>query len=164
MSRSSLRKLILVGAIAALSAWLAIDTFLPAAGPAQARAATPDVARIPEIVGELLPEAASTIPEAELAERRLLAAAPWPADPFFRTATTRKHGGETRHEQAPASGANRPYVLSATVSGERPLAMINGTVLSVGDRLGDGSTITAIDNYAVTLQGPQGPWVLELSE
>jgi len=164
MSRSSLRKLILGAAIAALSVWYAIDTFLPTAGPAKARAARADVAKIPEIAEEPPPAAASTIPETELAERRSLAAAPWPADPFFRTAAPRQHGGETGHEQAPASRANQPYVLSATISGERPLAMINGTVLTVGDRLGDGSTITAIDNYAVTLQGSQGSWVLELSQ
>ena len=102
--------------------------------------------------------------EAELAERQLLLAAPWPADPFFRDVATRKHGGNSGDVHTPASRADQPYVLSATISGERPLAMINGTVLAVGDRLGDGSTITAIDNCAVTLQGPQGPWVLELSE
>lgn len=163
MGHSSLRKLILGGAIAALGAWYAIDTFLPGAGPAKAGAATADVAKIPEIGDEPLPAVASRIPEAELAERRLLSAAPWPANPFFR-AGTRKRGGEHGHEHTPASGTEQRYVLSATISGEKPLAMINGTVLSMGDRLGDGSMITAIDDYAVTLQGPQGPWVLELSE
>jgi hypothetical protein len=55
-------------------------------------------------------------------------------------------------------------VLTATVSGERPLAMINGRVLSVGNRLEDGSIITGIDEYAVRLRGSQGPWILRLPE
>jgi hypothetical protein len=55
-------------------------------------------------------------------------------------------------------------VLNGVLSGTKPLAMINGLVVTVGDRLADGSVITAIDSRSVTLQGPQGPWTLELAK
>jgi hypothetical protein len=165
MNRSGLRKLILGAAIAALSAWVGLEQLLPGTGPAQAGAAPAAAVAQQALLGELSAPAEATIPPAELAARRQLAAGPWPRDPFFRFTAPRHGGADGQPDTAARGAAVQPrYVLSATLGGEKPLAMINGTVMSVGDRLGDGSTITAIDNYAVTLQGPQGPWILRLSE
>jgi hypothetical protein len=161
MNRSNLRKLILGGAIAALGVWYVLGQLLPGIGPAKAGAATVDAAAVCEVADESLALVVST-DAPELDQRRLLAAAPWPANPFFRAAA----GEPEAHRQGRAAvSATEPrYALTATLSGEQPLAMINGEVLSIGDRLGDGSTITAINDWAVSLQGPHGPWILRLSE
>jgi len=162
MNRSGLRKLILGGVIAALSAWYGLRQFLGDAAPSQAEAATADVTDIEEIVGQWSTSASPTIPPAGPRARGLLAAAAWPADPFFRLATPEQTPG--RPEETPHSEIGPRFLLNAIISGQRPLAMINGTVHSVGARLADGSTIIAIGEYAVSLQGPHGPWTLRLSE
>lgn len=162
MNRSGLRKLTLGGAIAALSTWYGLRQFLADVAPAEAEATTVAATDIDEIVGQLSTPPAPTISPAELRERGLLAAAAWPANPFFRFAAPEQaQGGQ---EQTAHSEIGPRFLLNAIISGEQPLAMINGTVHSVGDHLADGSTITAIDEYAVTLQGPHGPWTLRLSE
>ena len=162
MSRSSLRKLILGSAIAALGVWYALEHVPTGAGPAEARAATTNAASLDEIVRELSPPTASLTPLDELEERRVLAAAPWPADPFFHFVAP-EHEGHGR-ERTTISDTRPRFALTATMGGDHPLAIINGTVLSIGDQLADGSKITAIDDYAVKLQGPYGPWILKLSE
>ena len=162
MSRSGVRKLILGSAIAGLSLWYGLRQHLTGAGPSVAEATTADAMNIDEILGALSPAAVTAEMQAELRERRLLAGAAWPADPFFKLTASEQQ--PDRQEQA-ADGAIGPrFLLKAIMSGERPLAMINGTVCAIGDRLADGSTIIAIDDYTVTLQGPQGPWLLKLSE
>jgi hypothetical protein len=162
MSRSRLRKLILGAAIAALSAWYELGQLLTGAGPSEAGAMTAGTIDADSVVGAMWFPTTPPFPQAELRERSRLTEAAWPADPFFR-------GGVGGREPSGESGVMvgetdfRP-LLTAILQGDEPLAMINGAVLSVGDRLADGSTITAIDDYKVRLQGPQGPWILRLSE
>lgn len=162
MNRSGLRKLILGSAIAALSLWYGLRQHLTGAGPSVAEATTAEVMNIDEILGALSPVAVTAEMQAELRERRLLAEAAWPADPFFKF--TAPDQQQVQQEQAVDGAMGPRFLLKAIMSGERPLAMINGTVCAVGDRLADGSTIIAIDDCTVTLKGPQGPWLLRLSE
>jgi hypothetical protein len=160
MNRNGLRKVILGGVIAALSTWYGLRQFLGDAAPSPADAAATDVTDIEMIVGQL--STAATIPQPAPPEPAPPAATPWPADPFFRFAAPERAQG--RQVQTSPSASGPRFLLNAIISGQRPLAMINGTVHSVGERLADGSTIVAIGEYAVTLQGPQGPWTLELPE
>ncbi len=158
MSRDRLRKLVLGGAVAVLGAWIVLPRVWSGLGPTTAQAA-PTEASVDE------PNAAAAVPEgapveyvADLAE---WVSAPWPDDPFRVTPTTAEDDQPKVDAASPA--AYRP-VLSAILSGATPQALIDGQVFKVGDRLADGSVIAAIEDLRVTLQGPQGPWLLELPE
>jgi len=89
-------------------------------------------------------------------------AAVWPRDPFFRFADPGA-GEETRAGPADPRPTAR-FALSAVLSGSPPLALINGRVVAVGDRLADGSIVVAIDADSVTLEGSQGSWTLRLRD
>lgn len=165
MDPSGYRKLVFGCAIAGLSIWYGISQLLPEAGPAQAEATTGESVATEEVLAEWSAPAPATS-EARLRELRILAATDWPEDPFFRTVSA--HPAESREdvqEREPSRGTGQPrLVLNAIISGAKPLAMIDGLVVAIGDQLADGSVITAIDTYSVTLQRPQGPWILRLSE
>jgi hypothetical protein len=151
-------------AIAGLGIWLGVSQLFPDAGPAEARA---EVAGL-EVADEILAEFSGSKPPFSptlLREWRVLAAADWPADPFFRQHSPLLEENAEAQGRVREPSVERPrLVLNAIVSGAKPLAMINGLVVLVGDRLADGSVITAIEDYVVRLEGPQGPWTLRLSE
>lgn len=166
MSPSGYRKLVFGSAIAGLSIWYGVSQLLPGTGPAQAEAATGESVAIDEVFAELS-AATPVISEARLREQRILAAADWPENPFFHPVSARpvESREDAEEEGEPSRGGEQPrFVLNAIISGTEPLAMINGLVVAIGDQLADGSVITAIDTYSVTLQRPQGPWILRLSE
>jgi hypothetical protein len=166
MDASGYRKLVFGCAIAGLSLWYGISQLVPGAGPAPAEATTGESVAIEEVLaGWSVPAPATS--EAWLREQATLAATDWPEDPFFGAVSA--HLAESREdaEEAgePSRGTEQPrFVLNAIISGAEPLAMIDGLIVAVGYQLADGSVITAIDTYSVTLQRPQGPWILRLSE
>ena len=166
MNPSRYRKLVFGCAIAGLSIWYGISQLLPGVGPAQSEATTGESVAIDEVLAGLSVATPATS-TARLREQRILAAADWPQDPFFHpiSAYPVESREDAEEEHGPSRGAEQPrLVLIAIISGAEPLAMIDGLVVAIGDQLADGSVITAIDTYSVTLQRPQGPWTLRLSE
>ena len=157
MNRSGLRKLLLGGSVAALAAWGVIDRLLPDAGPAEAQAAT--AGESDESVTLVSPTDAA---DGQPAVRNWPVATAWPENPFFRVVV------EVSDE--PASPASEPVpdeprlILQALISGPTALAMINSEVVAVGQRLADGTLVTAIEADSVTLRGTHGIRTLELSE
>ena len=161
MSRSGYRKLVLGCLIAALSTWYGLSRIVGDTGPASALAATEESSGADESLDDLSLDIAP-VPRIRPRAGRESAQVEWPADPFFRRAPTAV-------EEDPGDGvearAQEPrFVLRAIIEGVRPLALIDGVVVAVGDRLVDGSTVVAIRAYSVTLQGPQGTWILRLSQ
>ena len=161
MSRSGYRRLALGCLIAGLSTWYGLSHLLAGAGPAGALAATSEPSDVDELL-DLPPTRVSAAWEAVLREQRERAQAEWPANPFFRLVATAAEDDE--EDDAQVLLAEPRFVLSAVIGGTRPLAVINGLVVTIGDRLADGSTITAIGGYSVRLHGPEGTRTLRLSE
>ncbi len=159
MGRDRLRKLVLGGAVASLGAWVVLPRIGPALGPTPAQAAPAEVDAAGPAAAAPAPDDARPEYAADLHQ---WVAAPWPDDPFRLTPTEVAEGEKTTADAQPTA-AYRP-VLSAILSGAASQALIDGQVFKVGDRLADGSVIAAIEDLRVTLQGPQGPWMLELPE
>ena len=158
MSPDAYRKLILGGAIVVLGSWYGVSDLLSGARPAQATAATGEAL---DAVQTLRAGASfAALPEAVERELKELKPLPWPTDPFFRGAS---HTLAKHDVIAPGAGENRT-VLNGIIRGDPPLAMINGTIVAVGDRLADGSVVTAVNGLSVCLDGPNGPRILELEE
>lgn len=160
MNPNRLKKTVMASLIGALGLWLAVDRFLPGMEPVRAEAAE-SVASVepPDASEEIVPVAKSDDPEIQR-ERDRWTQAPWPADPF-----NRDHRGETAvNNSNNETGTSARHALTAIVTGRRPLALIDGAYLTVGDKLPDGSRIEAIGSNSVALQGPEGPWTLMLPE
>jgi hypothetical protein len=160
MNPSARRKLILGGVVAVLAAWLVLPLVLRHRGPAEAQAAASADADVAgddaELVTPLL-LAVAALPAAELPVDQ-----GWPADPFQRL---RSGTPDTTADSsaAPTDVRARP-VLNGIIGGSSPRALIQGQIVAVGDRVVGGYTVTAIDAYSVTLEGPQGPWTLTLPQ
>jgi len=161
MSRNAHWRLILGAVIAGLCGWYGVAHLLRTTGPSTAQAASPALPSVDQSSGQPHTQASSRAATLER-EQRLIASTPWPHDPFFRL--TALDAQEESDQEAQHGGDEAIFVLNAVISGPPPLAMINGSVVAVGARLLDGSTVTAIDAHGVTLRGPQGPWTLVLSE
>jgi hypothetical protein len=154
MSREAARRLAIGGVIAGLGGWLVLPRVLGTAGPAVACAA-PMTAENETVAAP----AAATEPAPD--QRAARTAAPWPADPF--PVLPEPTGGVEQTVAEPAVAQRQP-ALNAIVSGPTPHALIDGKIVAIGDRLPDGSIVTAIGAYAVSLQGPQGAYSLELAQ
>jgi hypothetical protein len=154
MNRDGLRRLIMGGVIAGLGGWLVLPRVIGTTGPAMACAA-PTTAENETVAAP----AAATEPAPD--QRAELTAAPWPADPFLVLREPPTAVGQTVAEPAVAP---RQPVLNAIISGPTPRALIDGKIVTLGDRLADGSIVTAIGAYAVSLQGPQGAYSLALAQ
>jgi hypothetical protein len=161
MGRSGCRKLILGCAIAVLAVWYGLSQVITETGPASAQASTEAVPEVGELIGPTI-SVVSPIPEAVKREQRKLASADWPADPFFTRISTSLP--EDPKNTAEVLSDEPRLVLRAIVGGARPLAMIDGLVVAVGDQLADGSTVVAIGTDSVTLDGSHGTWILKLSQ
>lgn len=163
MKAENYRKLVFGGAIAGLGAWVGLAHLLPGTGPAEVWAKSTE----PQEIGETLAALSESMPSASQTmadEQPAAAAVAWPADPFFRSGAWSQYDRQTQAQPSELSGGQPGFVLNAVLSGTKPLAIINGLVVTVGDRLADGSVITALDSRSVTLQGPQGTWTLELAK
>lgn len=157
MSRSGYRKLILMGLIAALGCWYGVTTWLPGGGPVVASAVTGDASGLEEILGASL--GLAELPAPVAAELSALERRAWPPNPFFRDVVT----GDAEEPMGEDDAAER-VVLSGVIGGQTPLALINGMVVSVGDRLADGSVVITIDEYSVELDGPGGSRLLSIEK
>jgi len=160
MKSSDRRKLIMGCAIGGLGIWIGISRLAPGGGPDSAAAATSEADEF-----EIDPNAATrpALAPDVLAAQRELADAEWPANPFFRRAAGAA-GGLQESENPVDQDERGLFVLNAIISGAAPRAMINGRVVTVGNRLDDGSVITAIDAFEITIEGPCGASVLRLPD
>jgi hypothetical protein len=92
-----------------------------------------------------------------------LAQASWPPDPFSRAAAQPAADSAVDTIRSGGDGELR-CVLNGIISGDPPLAMINGMVVALDDRLADGTVVTSIGPDSVTLERPTGTQVLGLQE
>ena len=164
MRSNGRRQLILGGLIAGLGIWFGAGRLLGEAGPAHARADGSDswsdeADALDRSTGG--PVASEAVQRARRAQQDLADAA-WPRNPFLRPLSERTQESDQEHADTPAEQPQ--FVLNAIVGGTAPLAMINGRTVAEGDVLSDGSTLTAIDAYSVTLRGPRGIWTLRLPD
>lgn len=87
----------------------------------------------------------------------------WPADPFFRPAPA--SGKKAGQEQVqPVAGDHASYHLTAILGGVNPLAILDGQVVGLGDRLAGGAYVAAIEELSVILETPTGKVVVKLPE
>ena len=159
MNPKNYKQIAMGGLIGVLSIWFVLDRFAPSAQPATASAATEvavDVEEDADLDAPLIEPVDPALEEA----REVWTNKAWPANPFKHD---RAQSAKSNTEDEQVEGTVR-YSLSAIVNGKRPLALIEGAYLSVGDRLPDGSRIQAIHQNSVTLEGPDGPWKLTLPE
>ena len=151
-------RIALLVAIGGLSMYLVI-TRIGGGGPASAAAAAAVASQTPIIVDD----AAAAVPQmddsAELTPEqteawRSIAAAAWPDDPF--TKMERFSEPDSGSGQvAPNPDDTRAYVLNAVMKGNPPLAMIDGRIVTVGDRI-DGAVVEEIGAYTVRLRLQDG--------
>jgi hypothetical protein len=155
MNPEHMKRTLMGSLIGVLAIWLALDRYLPSAKPSPADAATAVNAEDTTVL-VAPPKAVDPLNEQV---RQEWANKAWPANPFNRTRPAARTDSEKKK-----TGEAARYALSAIVTGRRPLALIDGAYLTIGDRLPDGSSIKAIGQNSVTLQGPDGPWTLTLPE
>ncbi|MCK4340576.1 MAG: hypothetical protein KAY37_02485 [Phycisphaerae bacterium] len=161
MNRSGYRKLILGGLIAGLGGWGVVNRVFSTGGATEVQAATAVVPRAVALSAEpVQPAALEHV--AELTERDAPVPGGWPPDPFFRLSASEPDEDEAADSET--ASEQMQFVVDAIISGTTPLAVINGEVVAVGGQLSDGSTVTAIESYSVTLRGAQGEWTLKLSD
>lgn len=156
MRTDSQRKLIFGLAIGGLAVWAGI-MYWP---PAESRAAsTPTISAI-----KTLRDVPRDMEDIEQPAPPVWAddagSVPWPANPFFRERPAVAQEAEAVDVFSPASGVD--YVLTAILSGEPPMAMIDGRLVGVGDKLGDQTIIIGIDGSTVTIREPDQTRVLRL--
>jgi hypothetical protein len=160
MTRSDRRKLVFGGLIVGLASWYGLSPWLDNPVPARAQAASVDTAD-PNDSEELFTWALVE-PSTPVRQQPGDVTGEWPDNPFFGAQPASSQREADTSSASPAEAAR--FVLNAILSSAEPLAMINGQVYAVGDRLADGSEIVAIGTSSVTLHGPHGKWTLELSE
>jgi hypothetical protein len=159
MSPSTLRRLILGGILAGMTGY---GLWQLRGGPDSAAAQNSSPESSPE-PDEADPLAATLqLSEEHQRERAALTAAAWPPDPFRRLEQT----GSLRLLRPEPTEARQTgaLILSGIISGSSPLAMIDGRVVTVGDRLGQGAVVITIDDDSVTLQTPKGTRILRLPD
>jgi hypothetical protein len=141
-------KIALFTAIGGLSIYLVITRM--GAGPDSAAAApsqttiAEDSAAAPKTDG--MPELTAEHVEAW----RATAAMAWPDDPFTKV----ERFSDPDSESGPASpnpDDKRAFILNAVMKGNPPLAMINGRIVTVGDRI-DSAVVEEIGSYSVRLR------------
>jgi hypothetical protein len=159
MSPSALRRLILgaiLAGVAGYGLWQLRGGPDSAAGQASSSESSPELDEAAPLAGT------PRLSEKHQRERATLTAAGWPPDPFHRhgqTGLPQLLGPELTEPEQTGS-----LMLSGIISGSSPLAMINGRVVAVGDRLGQGAIVTTIDDDSVTLQTPNGKRILRLPD
>lgn len=144
-------KIILLTVIGGLAIYLAVSQ--GATEPRQAAAADtvtaepeqiqPDDQTAAEPRGALTPEQAEAW--------RLAAARGWPDDPFTRIERYSERSAEDPVSADENSSDKRGFVLNAVMKGDPPLAMINGRIVGVGDRI-DEAIVERIGSYSVRLR------------
>ena len=144
-------KIILLTAIGGLLIYLAVSqgTIEPRqAAAADTAAAEPEHVQ-PDVPAAAEPRGALTAKQAEA--WRLTAAADWPDDPFTRIERYSDQSGVDPIVADEDSGDNRGFVLNAVMKGDPPLAMVNGRIVAVGDRI-DDAIVERIGSYSVRLR------------
>ena len=145
-------KIALLVAIGGLSIYLVITQI--GGGPVSAAAAAAqttiveDAAPVAKMddIAELTPE--------QIEAWRSTAAAAWPEDPF----TKMERFSDPDSGSGPASPSaddTRAFVLNAVMKGNPPLAMINGRIVTIGDRI-EGAVVEEIGAYSVRLRLQDG--------
>lgn len=102
------------------------------------------------------------LPQALRRRRAEALAASWPENPFDRNRPARVDPDKI--ENLPMRGEKTRFVLNAIVSGDCPLAMIDGKVFAVGDSLYGEYKVAAIDSESVRLEGAGGSRNLRLAK
>lgn len=142
----------LLAAIGGLSIYLVITRIggspdSAAAAPSQATIVA-NVAAVPKTddIAELTPE--------QIEAWRSTAASAWPDDPFTKMQQVSEPDSESGPD-SPNSDDTRAFVLNAVMKGYPALAMINGRIVTVGDRI-NGAVVEEIGSYSVRLRLPDG--------
>ena len=141
-------RIALFTAIGGLSIYLVITRI--GGGPVSA-AAAPSRTTIVEAAapGPKASHMAELTPE-QIEAWRTAAASAWPDDPF----TKMERFSDPDSESGPASPSpddKHAYVLNVVMKGNPPLAMINGRIVTVGDRI-DNAVVEEIGSYSVRLR------------
>lgn len=163
---NSYRKPLLGGVILVLGGWHALSQWSASGKPAAARGA--DAAAMPEAADADLRRNSAAAVFAEMRRRQAeWAAAAWPANPFNRlSSAAQKTAAAPPARPADNIGttASETWTLTAILSGNPPLALINGQIVKTGDFLTDNLYVFSITAKAVALQGPEGTRILQLAE
>lgn len=141
-----------------------IRSSVPGMGPLSARAATPAREPAPSTAAADVSVAPDVLAELERLDRQPLGPSPFSAPGRVRVV-------EPSTPDAPAPRQTPKFEpvfqLTSVIGGQRPMAIIDGTVRRTGDDIGQGWSVQSIDatSKSVTLAGPNsGSMTLSLRQ
>ena len=160
MRLSRLRTSLLGGAILVLIIVYAVPRITGRGGPASVLAA-PAAAEPNETVRNK--PLALARAQTALWAARAAAEQAWPENPFVVPPAQDLPGTPSvSNASAPRTTVAVKHVLKAIITGDTPRAVLNESVVAVGDVLWDGSVVLSIDAGSLTLRGPEGTTVLNI--